>query len=217
MVDIRFWIDEYEKRVQETFGDRVWFIGLQGSYARGEADESSDIDAVCVLDELAVSDVIAYGRLLDTLPDRHLTCGFFGGKRDLLGWEPSELFQFCRDTIPVYGSLDSLLEVVDDAAVDRAILQAACGVYHGCIHNLLFEKSDEVLRGLCKSAAFAVQASVFRQTGFYLRSCDGLLEKSTGKDHEVVALRAALKDGVRVEFVPMSEILLSWAQENISR
>lgn len=216
MVDIESWMKIYSERLHETFDDRIWFIGLQGSYARGEATETSDIDAVCILDNVTVSDVTAYGKVLDTLPSRSLCCGFFGGKDDLLGWEPSELFQFYHDTIPVFGSLDALLERFDAAAIDRAVLQAACGIYHGCVHNMLFEKSDEILASLYKSATFAIQASVFRETGGYAKCLDELLEKAAGSDREVIAMRIALKDGASLDLFPMSETLFSWAQQKIS-
>ncbi|NLD32346.1 MAG: nucleotidyltransferase domain-containing protein, partial [Trichococcus flocculiformis] len=50
MVDISSWMDAFLLAAEDTFGDRVWFVGLQGSYARGEAMESSDIDVVFILD-----------------------------------------------------------------------------------------------------------------------------------------------------------------------
>ena len=34
--------------VRKEFGERVFFLGLQGSYRRGEATEQSDIDVVDV-------------------------------------------------------------------------------------------------------------------------------------------------------------------------
>lgn len=215
MVDIDSWMKKYTSSLLEEFGNRVWFVGLQGSYARGEATEASDIDAVAILDEVTVSDIHAYGAMLDTLPSRALTCGFFGGKKELLSWEPSELFQFYYDTIPILGSLDSLLDVLNPAAIDRAILQSACGAYHGCVHNMLFEKDEAILAGLYKSASFAVQASVFRKTGRYFKRLDELQENATGSDREVVGVCIALKSGALVDFAPMSEILLSWAQEKI--
>lgn len=215
MVNIESWMKNYSECLHETFGDRVWFIGLQGSYARGEATETSDIDAVCVLDDVTVPDIIAYGKVLDALPSRSLACGFFGGRDDLLGWEPSELFQFYHDTIPVSGSLDALLERIDAAAIDRAVLQAACGIYHGCVHNMLFDKSDEILASLYKSATFAIQASVFRETGCYAKCLDELLGKAAGSDREVIATRIALKDGARLDFIPMSETIFSWAKDKI--
>lgn len=36
----------------ESFGDRLIYVGLQGSYLRGEATEASDIDPMVVIDQL---------------------------------------------------------------------------------------------------------------------------------------------------------------------
>ena len=43
------WLEKYVHEVVSTFGYRIWFIGVQGSYARGEATEESDIDVVLIL------------------------------------------------------------------------------------------------------------------------------------------------------------------------
>ena len=69
----------------------MWFIGLQGSYARGEATETSDIDVVFILDELRANDLKIYSDMLDALPNRELVCGFVSGKAELYGWESSDL------------------------------------------------------------------------------------------------------------------------------
>ena len=52
MLDINAWIQNFLQTLNNTFGARVWFVGLQGSYGRGEATENSDIDVVVILDEL---------------------------------------------------------------------------------------------------------------------------------------------------------------------
>ena len=57
MIDITAWTDGFLKVVNETFGDSVWFVGLQGSYGRGEANDTSDIDIVVILDQLSVTDI----------------------------------------------------------------------------------------------------------------------------------------------------------------
>ena len=44
MIDIKAWIEEFTYKVGQTFPNRVWFIGLQGSYGRDEATDTSDID-----------------------------------------------------------------------------------------------------------------------------------------------------------------------------
>ena len=74
MIVISSWIDTFLKALQETFGERVWFVGLQGSYGRGEATEGSDIDVVVILDALTAEDVRAYGAMLDTLAHRERIC-----------------------------------------------------------------------------------------------------------------------------------------------
>ena len=101
MVDIKTWIKTFTEKIEQTFADRVWFIGLQGSYGRGEATETSDIDVVVILDELRMNDLKTYRDMLDTLPNRELICGFISGKADLLNWEASDLFQFYYDTTPI--------------------------------------------------------------------------------------------------------------------
>lgn len=52
MLNIESWLPLWSHAVLERFGGRVLFLGLQGSRARGEAREDSDIDTVLVLDRL---------------------------------------------------------------------------------------------------------------------------------------------------------------------
>ena len=41
MIEIKHWMDTFLQTLNATFGDRIFFIGLQGSYGRGEATQSS--------------------------------------------------------------------------------------------------------------------------------------------------------------------------------
>ncbi len=43
MIDITLWMERSTELFRETFGERIYFVGLQGSYGRGEATEASDI------------------------------------------------------------------------------------------------------------------------------------------------------------------------------
>lgn len=52
MVNMDVFLNTFFGMLKNEFGSRIWFAGLQGSYARGEADENSDIDIVVILDEL---------------------------------------------------------------------------------------------------------------------------------------------------------------------
>ena len=216
MVDITTWMNDFLQNLNHTFENRVWFVGLQGSFARGEATETSDIDVVVILDELSAMDIQTYNKMLDTLPHRELICGFLSGKDDIMNWEPSDLFQFCYDTTPIKGSLDEVMAVVDENAVNRAIKIGACNIFHGCIHNMLHEKNEDILRGLYKSASFVVQAIVFKQTGNYIKHQEELLTVATHNEQVIINTFLSLKKGGTVDFIPMSETLFAWSKKWIS-
>ena len=215
MINIELWLDKFTEALSETFPDRIWFVGLQGSYARGEASETSDIDIVVILDELSASDIQSYNKLLDTLPDRELVCGFLSGKNELLNWETSDLFQFYYDTKAIKGSLDEVLSLIDGKAVNRAVKTGVCNIYHGCVHNMLYEKSDEILKGLYKSATFVIQANVFSETGRYFRHLKDLLNAASADEKEIIKTFLRLKSGETADFNKASESLFSWAKSLI--
>ena len=216
MIEITAWLNTFLQKLNDTFGNRVWFVGLQGSYGRSEARDTSDIDVVVILDELSASDIGGYNAMLDGLPHRELICGFLSGKDELLRWEPSDLFQFYYDTTPIKGSLDELLTVMDEAAVNRAIKIGACNIYHGCVHNMLHEKSEDILRGLYKAASFVVQAIAFKQTGKYVRFQKDLLGVVSADERRIVETFLKLKTGEAVDFGAMSEELFAWAKKWIA-
>ena len=215
MIDISAWIQCFLQMLNETFANRVWFVGLQGSYGRGEATEASDIDIVVILDELTALDIQKYNAMLDTLPNRELICGFVSGKDELLHWEPSDLFQFYYDTTPIKGSLDELLTVIDEAAVGRTIKIGACNIYHGCVHNMLHEKSEDILKGLYKSASFVVQAIAFKQTGKYIKHLCELRDVVSTDEMVIIDTFLSLKNGGAVDFNSMSEALFVWSRKRI--
>ena len=216
MIDITNWMQNFLQALNKTFENRVWFVGLQGSYGRGEATETSDIDIVVILDELSAKDIQIYNDMLDTLSHRKLICGFLSGKNEIMNWEPSDLFQFCNDTTPIKGTLDEVFALIDENAINRAIKIGACNIFHGCVHNMLHEKSEDILRGLYKSASFVVQAIVFKQTGNYIKYQEELLKVVSSDEHEIVENFMNLKNGGTVDFSLMSETLFDWAKKWIS-
>ena len=216
MIEINGWMQTLLHALHETFSNRVWFVGLQGSYGRGEATDTSDIDTVVILDELSAADIQAYHAMLDPLPHRELTCGFLSGKKEIMNWEPSDLFQFCHDSTPIQGSLDEVMAGIDERAVDRAIKIGVCNIFHGCVHNMLYEKSDDSLRGLYKSASFVVQAIAFRQTGTYIRHQKELLPVVSAEEQVIVETFLNLKNGGTVAFDLMSETLFAWSKKWIA-
>ena len=216
MIDITVWMQNFLQTLNKTFENRVWFVGLQGSYGRGEATETSDIDVVVILDELSTKDIQTYNDMLDTLPHRKLICGFLSGKNEIMNWEPSDLFQFCNDTTPIKGTLDEVFALIDENAINRAIKIGACNIFHGCVHNMLHEKSEDILRSLYKSASFVVQAIVFKQTRKYIKHQEELLKVASSDELMIVENFMNLKNGGTVDFSLMSETMFDWAKKWIS-
>ena len=177
--------------------------------------ESSDIDMVVILDTLSMKDVESYRDMLDTLEHRELVCGFLSGREELLCWEPSDLFQFCHDTTPILGSLEPVLEKVDADAVDRAIRIGICNIYHGCVHNMLFERDGAVLKGFYKAATFVIRAEVFRRTGQFHRRLQELNNLADEEERRIIWGYVRMAEKNVTDFKDMSEMLFSWSQKKI--
>ncbi|SNT27989.1 Nucleotidyltransferase domain-containing protein [Anaerovirgula multivorans] len=180
------WIDKLVSKIKNEYGDRVAFIGLQGSYKRKEASDSSDIDIVVILNQLTMQDLKKYRAIISQMPYKEKACGFISGQSEILSWEKSDLFQFYYDTQPIYGSIDHLLLLIDKDDVKRAIKIGACNLYHACCHNFLYEKSSEMLSALYKSAFFILQAKYFDETNQYISSKTDLVKHLDGIDKEIL-------------------------------
>lgn len=207
-MEIQAWMDDFTAAVRQVFGARVYCVGLQGSRARGEANEDSDIDVVVILDEWRQEDWPRYEAVLGSLPNRDRVCGFVSGKHELLSWEPSELFGFYYDTIPWYGNLEELKTRFDMVDARRAVRIGACGIYHACAHNRLHEKDPAMLRELYKSAFFTLRATHFCRTGEFVRTKRELMPLLGGEEQEILAAGMRGADG---GFAEQSEKLLQWS------
>lgn len=220
MVDIESWLNEFTAKMENTFKNRIEFIGLQGSYGRQEATDSSDIDVVVIFDELDMNDLKKYNDVLLTLPHRDLVCGFVSGKNELLNWEKSDLFQFYFDTKPVVGDVDYLLPLIDDESILRAIRIGACNIYHMCVHNILHEKDIGILKSLFKSASFVVQAIHYHNTHKYIKKREELLVSVSEKERKILQISSELKliDTInKTDFEQFSEQLFLWTKELIEK
>lgn len=212
MINLENWLKNFVEILRREFGGRIFFIGLQGSYARGEATDISDLDVVVILDEFEFSDAKKYSALLDELPHRNLICGFISGRSEILSWEKSELFQFYYDTTPIFGSLEILQPRLD---VDGAIKTGACAIYHGCVHNFLHEKNAAILKNLYKTAAFVIQAIYFKKTGEYIRAHKNLAELADSADKKILQNFLALRNGADFDFEKLSEEIFLWSKNLI--
>ena len=91
MVNIESYLSRLTQLLQDHFGSRLLYVGLQGSYLRGEANENSDIDIMVILEELTLEDMDAYRQLVHSLEEPDKSCGFICGRADLANWNPLEI------------------------------------------------------------------------------------------------------------------------------
>ena len=217
--EIDVWVNEFLVKIRQLFGERLLFVGLQGSYNRGEATDHSDIDMVVILDQVTPADLRQYSAMLDGLPNREKACGFIAGQQELRHWEPPDLFQFYHDTTPLIGTLDELISAISREDVQRAIRLGACNIYHICGHNLVHAKEPRTLKGLYKAATFTVQAIYFEQTGDYVSQKVDLLPLLQPAEKAILQTAMDLKaepEKAAEEFDTYADQLFNWASEVIA-
>ena len=208
------WVDELVLKLKNEYGYRINFIGLQGSYKRKEASDSSDIDIVVILNKLTIQDLKKYRVIISEMPYKEKACGFISGQSEIMSWEKSELFQFYYDTQPIHGSIEYLLPLIDKADIKRAIKIGACNLYHGCCHNFIYEKSLAILSALYKSSFFILQAKYFDETNRHVDSKKDLVKKLTGADKEILDIcmnRKSLTTIDESDFSLYSEKIILWS------
>ena len=216
MIDTASFIDKFISALKNTFPDRICFVGLQGSYARGEATESSDIDFVVILDNLSCEDVRRYRTMLDALPYRELFCGFLSDADDLRNWDVSDLFQFYHDTKPIIGTLDDIVPSITDDDIRRSVKIGVCNIYHSCVHNLIYEKDPAILKGLYKSASFVIQALWYLRSGEYSARLQELFSKVEGSEKDIISAYIQIKNSGVSDFERLSDLIFTWAKKQLN-
>lgn len=215
-MDIEEWLARFQDNLKRCFGDRLRFLGLQGSYGRGEPTATSDIDVVVILDQVSFIDLQRYREMLDELDYRRNICGFVAGEGELVHWEKSDLIQLFLDTKPIVGSLKHLHSLFSDEDIRRAVLTGAGNLYHACSHNFLHKQDWDVLVGLYKAARFTVRMKYLWETGSYVSTMQLLKEKIVGADRELLELAERIIDHrLKGEFDSYSRKLFEWSSHTI--
>ncbi len=190
MVEIERWMEELAGKLEGRFGPRLLFLGLQGSYGRGEAGEDSDIDVVTVLDRVELSDLDAYQVIVRNMPEGEKACGFLCGAAELKSWPKYDLLAVARDTRDVYGTLAELLPSFDQGDVAEAAAIGASGIYHAAVHTYLYADRESwpgFLKEAHKGAFFTLRALHELRTGENVRAKRDLLPLLEGDERALSA------------------------------
>lgn len=212
------WAEEATEKLKCAFEDRLSFVGLQGSRARGEETASSDIDLVVLIEDLESDDLATYKEIIQSMPHSELACGFIGSPEVLRSWPRHELFQFVNDTVAIYGTLPfAATDFTREDAREAAIIGAS-GIYHATCHAAVFDGDMEpsILRELAKAAIFTLQALEFARTGNYVRKRAGLASVLHGEDEEVLGWAIKVKEDPELsaqDARTLSNLLLRWSEK----
>ncbi len=183
------WLDEIVEKLKCEFTSRLIFVGLQGSYNRGEATSKSDIDLVVIIDELNFENLKTYRSIIDGMPFKEKACGFISGKQELQNWSKSDLFQFYYDTKPLLGKLNDIIQVPSKEDIKKSIKTNCENLYHATVHSFVHSNNYiEDLQGLYKMTFFILQADYFVKNQVYISTKRDLFNKLEGLDKEILAV-----------------------------
>ena len=156
MLKAEEYIQTLTEYLKTEYKERLVYIGLQGSYLRGEATENSDIDIMVVIRDITVADLEAYRNIILRLPDYNKSCGFICSKADLANWNPLEICHLLHSTKDYFGVLQELAPAYTEADVRNFVKMSLNNLYHEICHRYIHgtpEKNREYLPGTYKGTS----------------------------------------------------------------
>jgi predicted nucleotidyltransferase len=218
MWNIDNYMERLVSRLSERFGSRLLYVGLQGSYLRGEATPTSDIDIMAVIDGLEVADLDDYRSIIDSMERADLSCGFICSKRDLENWNVMEMCQLLHGTKDYYGVLRELIPAFTVDDVRSYVKMSLNNMYHEICHRYIHadqEINKAYLPGTYKGVFFILQNLYYLTDGVFVSTKKELLERLDGKNRSVLERAMALQNGCCADFADSFALLFAWCQETM--
>jgi predicted nucleotidyltransferase len=218
MVDIEGYIGRLTALLKRQFDSRLLYVGLQGSYLRGEATDNSDIDIMVVIDELSASDLDAYRTIIQSLEHFDKSCGFICSKEDLANWNPLEICHLLNCTKDYFGLLHELVPTYKENDIRNFIKMSVNNLYHEICHRYIhgdLDKNVAKLPGTYKGVFFILQNLYYLTHGKFIATKAELLQVLEGKNRAVLERSIMLNSGKSYDFAESFELLFTWCQETL--
>ena len=174
-----------------AFGERLLYIGLQGSYLRGEANENSDIDVMAVIDHFSVKDMDTYRAILEKIGYSEKACGFICGREEMMRWSPLEVCQLQHTTKDLFGSLTDFLPSASRTDEINYVKFSLGNLYHELCHRYIHadhEKNVLRFRGTCKGLFFLIQNIYYLESGRFVTTKRELKEQVSEEDRRMLSM-----------------------------
>ena len=217
MFDLNQYLEQLITECGKAFGDRLLYVGLQGSYLRGEAHENSDIDIMIILDRFSVQDMDRYREILQQIGSYDKSCGFICGKDEMVRWNPLEVCQLKHTTKDLVGTLTDYLPAADRSDEVNYVKVTLGNLYHELCHRYIHgdrEKNVRKFRGTCKGLFFLIQNLHYLECGAFVTTKRELKEQVSENDRAVLEM-AELPDDY--DFDEAFGTLFQWCQQAFLR
>ena len=218
MVDIESYIQKLTALLQDQFGERLTYVGLQGSYLRGEATGQSDIDIMVIIDGMSVADLDSYRSIIQSLDHADRSCGFICSKEDMRNWNPMEIVHLLHSTRDYFGVLSELVPCCTDLDVRNFVKLSLNNLYHEICHRYIHsgaQRSAEALPAVYKGTFFILQNLHYLRTGHFIGTKAQLLAQLEGADRAVLTRSLELQKGNTYHFQESFTLLFAWCQETL--
>ncbi len=217
MFNLDNYLDNLIEACKLKFGDRLIYVGLQGSYLRGEEHVNSDVDIMIVIECFSVADMDEYRAILKGIGYFEKSCGFICGKDELTHWNPLEVCQLLSTTKDLYGNLKELLPSASRQDEINYVKLSLGNVYHEICHRYIHadrEKNIAKFRATCKHLFFLIQNLHYIESGKFIATKKELKERVSKVDREILDF-AELDDNF--DFDRSLSVLFKWCQNAFIR
>lgn len=214
-MDIDVWMNDLIDQLKTEFKERLVLVGLQGSRARDEQREDSDIDIVVVIEDLNADDLASYRSVIQKMPHAELACGFIGSPDVLAAWPRHDVFNLANDTDIRYGSFDFMDAEFPAEEAKLAADACASEIYHALCHTAVFEPNmlPDLLQGCLKSVFFGIRAKHFAQTGEFVNSRAQLLNLANSDEKKLLQ---AYDGNVQMDDQELARRLFQWSNNELA-
>ena len=217
MLDLDSYLGALISHCRAAYGERLLYVGLQGSFLRGEAHEDSDVDVMVILDRFSVQDMDRYRAILNEIGFYERSCGFICGREEMARWNPLEVCQLRHTTKDLVGVLTDYLPSATRKDEVNYVKLSLGNLYHELCHRYIHgdrDKNVAKFRGTCKGVFFLMQNLHYLESGRFILTKRELREAVSAEDRRVLEL-AELPDGF--DFDQAFSVLFAWCQRAFAR
>lgn len=217
-MDINVYINDLIKILKARFQNKLLYVGLQGSYFRGDASENSDIDIMVIFDKLEIASLDMYRDCLLKAGYYEKSCGFICGRDELRNWNQFEICHLLHSTQDYYGKLSDFLPEYSVFDVKNFVKLSANNLYHQLCHGYIHSgkrQNSLDLPAVYKNAFFILQNVCYLKCGRFFQMKRDMLNFVDGSDKIILENLLAISENGEHDFEKMFSDIFLWCKDLI--